>query len=174
MQGIYNFIPGRNCFWLMRCYRCSVFTVCVTYTVTLYVKYVLYFYIGTFQSSCVVPNVIILCRSSKSCFSGMLLRYCLSGFEMIPITPINTGISFAFTFHMHWISFIRPLYFRILSTSFLITFLSPVVSKSINIHVPFSIIMDYDVQFIVGNSSVSWHMLISHYGNLTFMTCDWY
>jgi len=31
--------------------------------------------------------------------------------------------------------------------------------------------MDYDVQFIVGYSSVSWHMLISQYGNLNFMTC---
>jgi hypothetical protein len=68
-----------------------------------------------------------------------LLRCFLSDFEMIPITPINTGITFAFTSHMHWISVIRSLYFRILSTSFLITFLSPHIATSINIHVPFSL-----------------------------------
>ena len=33
-------------------------------------------------------------------FPGTLLRYCLSDFEMIPITPIITGTPFAFTFHM--------------------------------------------------------------------------
>jgi hypothetical protein len=30
----------------------------------------------------------------------MLLRYCLSDFEMVPVTPIIIGITFAFTFHM--------------------------------------------------------------------------
>ena len=33
----------------------------------------------------------------------MLLRYCLSDFEMVPVAPIVTGITFAFTFHMRWI-----------------------------------------------------------------------
>jgi hypothetical protein len=30
----------------------------------------------------------------------MLLRYCLSDFEMVPVAPVITGITFAFTFHM--------------------------------------------------------------------------
>jgi hypothetical protein len=30
----------------------------------------------------------------------MLLGYCLSDFEMVPVAPIVTGITFALTFHM--------------------------------------------------------------------------
>jgi hypothetical protein len=30
----------------------------------------------------------------------MLLRYCLSDFEIVPVTPIITGITFAFTFYV--------------------------------------------------------------------------
>ena len=33
----------------------------------------------------------------------MLLRYFLSDFEMVPVAPIVTGITFSFTFHMRWI-----------------------------------------------------------------------
>ena len=36
-----------------------------------------------------------------SCFPGMLLRYCLSDLEMVPFAYIISGITFAFTFHMH-------------------------------------------------------------------------
>jgi len=43
------------------------------------------------------------CSSLISCFPGMLPRYCLSDFEMVPIAPLITGIAFAFTFHMRWI-----------------------------------------------------------------------
>jgi hypothetical protein len=32
--------------------------------------------------------------------TGMLLRYCLSDFEMVPVAPDITGITFAVTFHM--------------------------------------------------------------------------
>jgi len=70
-----------------------------------------------------------------SCSSGMLLRYCLSDFEVVPLTHIITGIAFAFTFHMRWISVVGSLYFGIFSASFLITFLSPEIAISINIHV---------------------------------------
>jgi hypothetical protein len=57
----------------------------------------------------------------------MLLRYCLSDFEMVSVAPIITGITFAFTFHTGWIFIIRYLYsyFKIFSASFLITFMSP-------------------------------------------------
>jgi len=30
----------------------------------------------------------------------MLLRYYLSDFEMVPVPPIITGVTFAFTFHL--------------------------------------------------------------------------
>jgi hypothetical protein len=31
----------------------------------------------------------------------MLFRYCLSDFEMVPLAPIITGITFVVTIHMH-------------------------------------------------------------------------
>ena len=63
----------------------------------------------------------LFCSSLISCFSNMLLRYCLKDFEMVPVTLIINGITFAFTLHMCWISIITPLYFRIFSASFFIT-----------------------------------------------------
>jgi hypothetical protein len=35
----------------------------------------------------------------------MLLTYFLNDFEMVPVTPIITGITFVFTFHMRRIFF---------------------------------------------------------------------
>jgi hypothetical protein len=43
----------------------------------------------------------------------MLLKYFLKDFEMVPIAPITTGITFVFTHHMRCISIMRSLYFRI-------------------------------------------------------------
>jgi hypothetical protein len=34
----------------------------------------------------------------------MLLGYCLSDSEMVPVAPVITGITFIFTFHMRCIS----------------------------------------------------------------------
>jgi hypothetical protein len=109
--------------------------------------------------------VVFFCSSLILCFPGMLLRYCLSDFEMVPVAHIITGIILAFTFHMCWI------YFKIFSAYFLITFLSPGTATFINMHVHFFIMTDYDVRLIVRNSSVGPHMLVPYYGNLTFMTC---
>ena len=40
-------------------------------------------------------------RNSLICrFPGMLLKYCLNDFEMVPVAPIITGITFVFIFHM--------------------------------------------------------------------------
>ena len=72
-------------------------------------------------------------------FPGKLITYFLNDFEIVPVAPIITGITFVFTFHMHCISIVRSLYFRIFSGSFLITFLSPEIATSINIHIPFSL-----------------------------------
>jgi hypothetical protein len=44
---------------------------------------------------CAVPNLADLSSSLSSCFPGMLLRYCLSYFEMVPVAPIVTGINFS-------------------------------------------------------------------------------
>ena len=69
----------------------------------------------------------------------MLLTYFLNDFEIVPVAPIITGITFGFTIHMRCISIVGSLYFRIFSASFLITFLSPESATSIAIHVPFSL-----------------------------------
>ena len=79
------------------CCSCSVFTVCATCNVILPVQYVLQFYISTSRSMCAVPNVAVFCISLISCFSGVLFRYCLSDFEMVPVAPITAGVTFAFT-----------------------------------------------------------------------------
>ena len=79
-------------------------------------------------------------RSSlTSCFPGMLLTCFLNDFEIVPVVPIITGITFVFTSHIRCISIVRSLYFRIFSASFLMTFLSHEIATSVNIHVPFSL-----------------------------------
>ena len=60
-------------------------------------KYVLYFYISIFRSMCAVPNMASFCSSLISCFPGMLRRYFLNDFEMVPAAPVITGITFPFT-----------------------------------------------------------------------------
>jgi len=72
----------------------------------------------------------------------MLLVCCLSDSEMVPVAPVTTGITYAVTFHTRCISIIRSLYFKILSSSFLIVFLSPGIATSIDKHFPFLIITD--------------------------------
>jgi hypothetical protein len=52
----------------------------------------------------------------------MLLGYCLSDIEMVPVAPTFDGITFAFISHMRWISVMRSLYFNIFSASFWIIF----------------------------------------------------
>ena len=57
----------------------------------------------------------------------MLLTYFLNDFEIVPVAPIITGITFVFTFHVRCISIVRYLYFRIFSASFLIKFIIIIV-----------------------------------------------
>ena len=84
----------------------------------------------------------------------MLLGYCLSDSEMVPVAPIITGITFAFTFHNFCYEVFIYIYIYIyiylnLLSSFLITFLFPGIATSINMHVLFFfiIITDCDLLF---------------------------
>ena len=43
---------------------------------------------------CAVPNMAVFCSSFTSCFPGMLLTYFLNYFEIVPVAPIITGITF--------------------------------------------------------------------------------
>jgi hypothetical protein len=51
-----------------------------------------------------------------------LLGYFLNEYEMVPVAPIITGITFVFTFRMRCISTVRSLGFKIFSVSYLIQF----------------------------------------------------
>jgi len=113
MQGIYTYIPETN--YIPREY--SVAAILLLLFMVLIslgsVLDVLYFYVSTFRSMCAVPNMAVFCSSLTSCFPGMLLTYFLNDFEIVPVSPIITGITFVFTFHMRCISIVRSLYFRI-------------------------------------------------------------
>ena len=115
MQGIYTHIPETN--YVPREY--GVTTILLLLFVVLIslvsVLNLLYFYISTFRSMCAVPNMAVFCSSLTSWFPGMLLTCFLNDFEIVPVAPIITGITFVFTFHMRWISIVRSLYFRIFS-----------------------------------------------------------
>ena len=52
----------------------------------------------------------------------MLLRYFRSDFEVVPVAPVSTGITFALTLVMECICIIRCLFLKIFFTSFLIMF----------------------------------------------------
>jgi hypothetical protein len=106
MQGIYTYIPETN-------YVPREYSVAVILLFLLMVLNISHFYVSTFRSMCAVPNMAVFCSSLTSWFPSMLLRYFLNYFEMVLVVPIITGITFVFTFHMHCISVIRFLYFRI-------------------------------------------------------------
>ena len=137
MQGVYTYIPETNRVpgeYSVSAILSLLFMVPMSLVPALAL---LYFYVSTFRSMYAVPN--IFCSSFTSWFPGMLLMYFLNDFEMVPVAPIITGITLVFTFHMRCISIVRSLYFKIFSASFLITFLSPEIATSINIHVPASL-----------------------------------
>ena len=73
------------------------------------------------------------------CFHGISLRHFLNDFEMVPIVLVITRITSTFTFHMHCMSIVKLLHFRIFSVACFITFPSPKVAASINIHFPYSL-----------------------------------
>ena len=139
MQGIYTYIPETNC--VAREYSVAAILLLLFMVLISLVSVfnLLYFYISTFRSMCAVPNMAVFWSSLTSCFPGMLLTYFLNDFEIVPVAPVITRITFVFTFHVRCISIVRSLYFKIFSASFLIAFRSPEIANSINIHVPFSL-----------------------------------
>ena len=114
MQGIYNFIPETN--HVPREYSVAAILLFLFMVLLSLVSVLnlLCFYISTFQSVCAVPNMAVFWSSLTSCFPGMLLTYFLNDFEIVPVAPIITGITFVCTFHMRSISTVR---FYILESS---------------------------------------------------------
>jgi len=70
----------------------------------------LFFYVSTFRSMCAVPNMAVFCSSLTSWFPGMSLTYFLNDLKMVPVAPVITGNTLAFTFHMRCISIVRSLF----------------------------------------------------------------
>jgi hypothetical protein len=59
---------------------------------------------------CAVPNIAVYCSSLNIRFHGMLLRYILKDFEIVPVSRIITGIAFVFTVHTLCISAVWSFY----------------------------------------------------------------
>jgi hypothetical protein len=100
MHGIYNYVSETN----------HVFRVCSVATI-LYLQFVLHVMLSrpwnmfcTFtvaalsavRGMCAMPNMAVFCSSLISCSPGVLLRYCLSDFEMAPDAPIAYLYHFCF------------------------------------------------------------------------------
>ena len=118
MQGTYTHIPETNYVPREHGVAAILLFLFMVLISLLAVFNLLYFYNSTFRSMCAVPNMAVFCSSLTSWFPGMLLTYFLNDFEIVPVAPVITGITFVFTFHMRCISIVRSLYFRIFSASF--------------------------------------------------------
>jgi len=100
MQGIYTYIPETN--YVPREYNvvAILLLLFMVFISSDSVLNLLYFYISTFRSMCAVPNMAVFCSFLTSSFPGMLLTYFLNYFEIVPVAPIITGITFVLTIHM--------------------------------------------------------------------------
>ena len=118
MQVICTYIPEKN--YVPREYSVAAILLLLFMVLILLVSVlnVLYFYISTFRSMSVAPNMAVFYSSLTSCFPGMLLTYFLNDFEIVPVAPVITCITFLFRFHMRCISIVRSLYLKIFSASF--------------------------------------------------------
>ena len=89
-------------------------------------------YVCNAQYGCCLHSLILW-------FPSMLLRYCLSDFETVPVAPIVL-VSLMILHSTSTVFLLSYLYtFRIFSTSFYITFLFPDNVTSIRMHVPFAL-----------------------------------
>jgi len=118
MRCIYTYIPETN--YVPREYSVAAILLLLFMVLISLVSVLnlLYFYISTFRCMCAFPNMADFCSSLTSCFPGMLLTYFLNYFEIVPVAPVITGVTFVFTFHMRCISVVRSLYFIIFSAFF--------------------------------------------------------
>jgi len=100
MQGIYTYIPETN--YVPREYSVAAILLLLfmVFISLVSVLNLLYFYISTFRSMCAVPNMAVFCSSLTSCFPGMLLTCFMNDFEIVPVAPNITGITFVFKFQM--------------------------------------------------------------------------
>jgi len=155
MQDIYDYIPKAN-----RFYRVIVlqlfYGTCDIYSVECFVL--------LHRSRWAVPSMAVFCSSLIPCLPGMLLRYFLNNFEMVPFAPVSSCNTFAFIFH-------------IFSFFLLSTFMTPEISTSVRTHAPFplsrimSSLLLLLLLLLLLSSSSSSSYLYEHL-NLVFNECD--
>jgi len=90
-----------------------------------------HFYNSTLRSMFEVPNIAVFCSFLTSRLSGMFFSHFLNDLEMVPVAPVISGITFVCTCYIRSISNVRTLYFKVFSSSFLITFLSIETAASV-------------------------------------------
>ena len=106
---------------------------------------VLGFYIAISRNMCSVPIVVVFYGTMLLYLPGMLLTYIMTDFGRFPVAPIVSV--FFCTYHLHCISVVKAsLHFKIFSTFFFITFLSPDVAVIINSYAYFSL---SDIMFLL-------------------------
>jgi len=102
MQGIYTYIPETNHVPREHCVAAVLVLLFMVLISLVPPLTLLYLYVSTFRRMCAVPSMAVFCSSLTSWFPGMLLTYFLNDFEIVPVAPIITGITFVFTFHMRF------------------------------------------------------------------------
>jgi hypothetical protein len=158
MQGIYTSVPETN--YVPRDYSIAAILLFLfmVHTSLAPVLNLLHFYISTFQSMCAVPNMAVFCSPLISWIPGTLLRYFLNDFQMVPVDPIYYWYHICF-YVLHALYFYCKVFiFQNILGSFLITFLSPGIATSINIHVLFSLSLIMMSRLLLG--MVLLHLLI--------------
>jgi len=100
VQCIYNYVPETNHVPTVHTVAAALYLQfpVSTCNVTSHVKHVLYFYyISTSRSKCAVLNMAAFCSSLITCFTGLLLGYCLGDFELVPAAPTINPNTFTCT-----------------------------------------------------------------------------
>jgi len=94
MQGIYTYIPETNYVPRENTVAAILLLLFMVLISLVSMLNLLHFYVSTFRSMCAVPNTAVFCSSLTSWFPGKLLTYLLKGYEIVPVAPIITGITF--------------------------------------------------------------------------------
>ena len=95
-EGIYTYIPETNYVPREHSVAAILFLLFMVLISLVSVLNLLYFHISTFRSMCAALNMAVFCSSLTSWFPGMLLTYFPNDFEIVPVAPIITGITFIF------------------------------------------------------------------------------
>ena len=62
---------------------------------------------------CDVPSIAVFCSECIECFPGAASKFFLKLLVTIPVAPIITGTIVHFSFHIHFISIRKLLYFKV-------------------------------------------------------------